>query len=61
MNVNRKKRASQQDDLDDEAEIDAPIDVLENTRGRTPRDHVSDEAVGREIERRYFFYIFITL
>lgn len=32
---------------------DLPIDVLENTRGRTPRNHINDEAVGREIERRF--------
>ncbi|CAI5438107.1 unnamed protein product [Caenorhabditis angaria] len=36
--------------MDDE---EIPIDILENIRGRSIRDHVSDEAVGREIERRF--------
>lgn len=31
---------------------DVPIDVIENTRDRTTREHVSDPAVAREIERR---------
>ena len=30
-----------------------PIDVLENIRGRSIKDHVSDEAVAKEIERRF--------
>lgn len=29
-----------------------PIDILENMRGRSVKDHVSDEAVSREIEYR---------
>lgn len=60
VDINRKKGSSQLDDIDD-AEEDVPIDILENTRGRSIRDHVSDEAVSREIQRRYFqlrFYIF---
>ena len=39
--------------LDDGEEV--PIDILENMRGRSTRHHVSDEAVGKEIERRYHF------
>lgn len=31
---------------------DIPIDMLENRRGRTARQHVADDAVGMEIERR---------
>lgn len=34
-----------------------PIDILENLRGRTTRKHVSDEAVGREIVRRFKSFI----
>lgn len=33
-------------------EEEIPIDILENFRGRSTREHVSDEAVGREIVRR---------
>ena len=53
----RKRRgvAPSDDVMEDALEDDTPIDILENMRGRTPRDHVSDEAVGREIERRYLF------
>ncbi|GMT08204.1 hypothetical protein PENTCL1PPCAC_30378, partial [Pristionchus entomophagus] len=32
---------------------DVPIDILENMRGRSTREHVSDDAVSREIERRF--------
>ncbi|EGT57247.1 CBN-MCM-2 protein [Caenorhabditis brenneri] len=47
-------RGRRQDD-DDVAmeEEDIPVDILENIRGRTIRDHVSDEAVAKEIERRF--------
>ncbi|ULU03941.1 hypothetical protein L3Y34_017023 [Caenorhabditis briggsae] len=43
------------DDVDEAMEEDeeVPVDILENIRGRTIRDHVSDEAVAREIERRF--------
>ncbi|VDD90988.1 unnamed protein product [Enterobius vermicularis] len=34
-------------------EEEMPIDILENMRGRSTRDHVKDEAVGKEIERRF--------
>ena len=34
-------------------EEDIPVDILENCRGRTVRDHVNDEAVAREIVRRF--------
>ena len=40
----------------DEADEDIPIDLLENMRGRSTRDHCSDEAVGREIARRFVFF-----
>ncbi len=33
--------------------LQIPIDILENMRGRSTRDHVCDEAVAREIERRF--------
>lgn len=38
--------------IDEELE-GIPIDILENMRGRSVYEHVSDEAVGREIERRF--------
>lgn len=37
----------------DIGEEDVPIDILENMRGRSAKDHVSDDAVAREIERRF--------
>lgn len=37
----------------DMVDEDIPIDIIENMRGRSTKDHVSDEAVGREIERRW--------
>uniref|UniRef100_A0A914RZI8 DNA replication licensing factor MCM2 n=1 Tax=Parascaris equorum TaxID=6256 RepID=A0A914RZI8_PAREQ len=36
-----------------EEEEEIPVDILENMRGRTIKEHVSDEAVGKEIERRF--------
>ncbi|XGW25307.1 hypothetical protein V3C99_006604 [Haemonchus contortus] len=38
---------------DEEMVEEMPIDILENLRGRSTKDHVSDEAVAREIERRF--------
>ncbi|CAI2335851.1 unnamed protein product [Caenorhabditis sp. 36 PRJEB53466] len=43
----------QEADADEQMEEDIPVDILENIRGRTIRDHVSDEAVAKEIERRF--------
>ncbi|CAD6194709.1 unnamed protein product [Caenorhabditis auriculariae] len=41
-------------DADEAAvEEEIPIDILENIRGRSIRDHVADEAVSKEIERRF--------
>ncbi|VDN36281.1 unnamed protein product [Gongylonema pulchrum] len=40
-----------------EEEEEIPIDILENLRGRSTRQHVSDEAVGREIIRRFKSFI----
>lgn len=52
----RGRRRTRRGPLDDEmAERDdeaVPIDILENMRGRSVKDHVSDEAVSREIEYR---------
>lgn len=59
----RRRREQQAEEEAMEGDEDIPIDILENMRGRSTRDHVSDEAVGREIERRYAFckkYIFNT-
>ncbi|CAL2033996.1 unnamed protein product [Caenorhabditis brenneri] len=46
-------RGRRQDEDEMMEEEDIPVDILENIRGRTIRDHVSDEAVAREIERRF--------
>lgn len=40
-----------QEDIDDAAAL--PLDLLEDTKGRSSREHISDEAVGREIVRRF--------
>lgn len=50
----RKHRtvAESEEAIGDDAIEDIPIDILENMRNRTPREHCSDEAVGKEIERR---------
>ncbi|VDN02902.1 unnamed protein product [Thelazia callipaeda] len=52
----RIRRRFQRDQVDEDG-IDEdegiPIDILENLRGRTTREHVSDEAVSREIIRRF--------
>lgn len=37
---------------------DVPIDILENMRGRSTREHVCDDAVSREIERRLVLSFF---
>ncbi|VDM63227.1 unnamed protein product [Angiostrongylus costaricensis] len=43
--------AGEAEDVPMEEEV--PIDILENLRGRSTKEHVSDEAVAREIERRF--------
>jgi DNA replication licensing factor MCM2 len=60
VDVRRRKRlrgrgAMSVEDVNDDAmdDDDMPIDILENMRERTSRDHVSDEAVGKEIVRRF--------
>ncbi|CAD5220408.1 unnamed protein product [Bursaphelenchus okinawaensis] len=60
--TSRRRRKRQRDADDDvqmevEEEEDIPIDVLENLRDRTVREHVSDDAVGREIERRFKHFL----
>ncbi|VDK48928.1 unnamed protein product [Cylicostephanus goldi] len=50
----RRRRGVQEEGAEDvEMEEEVPIDILENLRGRSTKDHVSDEAVAREIERRF--------
>uniref|UniRef100_A0A915CM92 DNA replication licensing factor MCM2 n=1 Tax=Ditylenchus dipsaci TaxID=166011 RepID=A0A915CM92_9BILA len=52
----RRRRGAPTEDMSvvaEEIDDDIPIDVLENTRDRTAKEHVSDDAVGREIERRF--------
>ncbi|MCP9264032.1 DNA helicase [Dirofilaria immitis] len=58
----RMRRYFRKDRVDDnemeiEEEEEIPIDILENFRGRSTREHVSDEAVGREIVRRFKSFV----
>lgn len=54
VDLTRRRRARQSLEEEDamEVEEDIPVDILENLRDRTIKDHVSDEAVGKEIQRR---------
>ncbi|KAI6175615.1 DNA replication licensing factor MCM2 [Aphelenchoides bicaudatus] len=50
----RRRNKEEGDDAEgEEMEDDFPVDILENLRDRTIKDHVNDEAVGKEIERRF--------
>ncbi|RCN32701.1 MCM2/3/5 family protein [Ancylostoma caninum] len=50
----RRRRGVREEGAEEvEMEEEVPIDILENLRGRSTKDHVSDEAVAREIERRF--------
>uniref|UniRef100_A0A0K0DLX4 DNA replication licensing factor MCM2 n=1 Tax=Angiostrongylus cantonensis TaxID=6313 RepID=A0A0K0DLX4_ANGCA len=50
----RRRRAPVAGEAEDvPMEEEVPIDILENLRGRSTKEHVSDEAVAREIERRF--------
>ncbi|KAK6044510.1 MCM2/3/5 family protein, partial [Cooperia oncophora] len=51
----RRRRVAAEEGADEEQDMmeEVPIDILENLRGRSTKDHVSDEAVAREIERRF--------
>lgn len=56
----RKRIAAGEHSIDEEQEgddDDVPIDVLENMRDRSARDHCSDEAVGRTIFKRSAFLL----
>ncbi|CAG9532155.1 unnamed protein product [Cercopithifilaria johnstoni] len=57
--IRRYFRKDRTDDNEMEIEEDEeiPIDILENFRGRSTREHVSDEAVGREIVRRFKSFV----
>ena len=46
------KKRKYEDVPEEEMDDNFPVDILENLRDRTIKDHVSDEAVGKEIERR---------
>ena len=56
----RRRRADMRnfidDDDEDEAAVGAHVDVLEIQRDRAMRDHVKDEAVRKEIERRWVLF-----
>ncbi|VDO97923.1 unnamed protein product [Heligmosomoides polygyrus] len=49
----RRRPAAEEGEEGDQEMEEVPIDILENLRGRSTKDHVSDEAVAREIERRF--------
>ncbi|PAV83494.1 hypothetical protein WR25_24059 [Diploscapter pachys] len=49
----RRRRRRAEDEEEEPMDEEMPIDVLENIRGRSIKDHVSDEAVAKEIERRF--------
>lgn len=49
----KRVRGIDNEEVMDIGEDDMPVDILENMRGRSTKDHVNDEAVGREIERRF--------
>uniref|UniRef100_A0A914N5Y3 Minichromosome maintenance protein 2 n=1 Tax=Meloidogyne incognita TaxID=6306 RepID=A0A914N5Y3_MELIC len=50
----RKRLVPRQPEEDiDEDDGEVPIDILENYHDRSARDHCSDEAVGREVFRRF--------
>ncbi|PIO72210.1 MCM2/3/5 family protein [Teladorsagia circumcincta] len=49
----RRVAAEERTGEDQDMAEEVPIDILENLRGRSTKDHVSDEAVAREIERRF--------
>ncbi|KAI6217532.1 DNA replication licensing factor MCM2 [Aphelenchoides besseyi] len=50
----RRKHLRQPANEEEEAEEDdLGIDILENMRDRTVQEHVNDEAVGKEIEKRF--------
>ncbi|KAK5966747.1 hypothetical protein GCK32_000486 [Trichostrongylus colubriformis] len=51
----RRRRLTAQEGAGEDQDMmeEVPVDILENLRGRSTKDHVSDEAVAREIERRF--------
>ncbi|KAI6172443.1 DNA replication licensing factor MCM2 [Aphelenchoides besseyi] len=52
--LRRRKHLRQPINEEEEAEEDdLGIDILENMRDRTVQEHVNDEAVGKEIEKRF--------
>ncbi|KAK6029004.1 MCM2/3/5 family protein [Ostertagia ostertagi] len=53
----RRVAAEERTGEDQDRAEEVPIDILENLRGRSTKDHVSDEAVAREIERRLVTYV----
>uniref|UniRef100_A0A0R3S3G0 DNA replication licensing factor MCM2 n=1 Tax=Elaeophora elaphi TaxID=1147741 RepID=A0A0R3S3G0_9BILA len=52
-----RKHGTDNNEMEVEEEEEIPIDILENFRGRSTREHVSDEAVGREIVRRFKSFV----
>ncbi|WKY03325.1 hypothetical protein Q1695_004790 [Nippostrongylus brasiliensis] len=49
----RRRRVIHEDVAGDQDMEEVPVDILENLRGRSTKDHVSDDAVAREIDRRF--------
>ncbi|KAL3995080.1 MCM2/3/5 family protein [Acanthocheilonema viteae] len=52
-----RKDRTDDNEMEVEEDEEIPIDILENFRGRSTREHVSDEAVGREIVRRFKSFV----
>ncbi|CAJ0575998.1 unnamed protein product, partial [Mesorhabditis spiculigera] len=53
----RRRGLDEDEEMPADEDENIPIDIIENMRGRSMKDHVNDEAVGREIERRFKKFI----
>ncbi|CAJ0959566.1 unnamed protein product, partial [Mesorhabditis belari] len=49
----RQRDRGDEDEGEQMEDLEIPIDIIENMRSRSAKDHMSDEAVGREVERRF--------
>ncbi|CAJ0576172.1 unnamed protein product, partial [Mesorhabditis spiculigera] len=52
-----RRGLDEDEEMPEDEDENIPIDIIENMRGRSMKDHVNDEAVGREIERRFKKFI----
>lgn len=51
----RRGRSADRSESVDQQDEDIPIDIIENMRDRSPRDHVRDEVIGKEMQKRCFY------